>query len=172
MDIGGKKYNKNVWVLIILVSWLTLTLFALAWWCPEGWSLRGRQWDRFSEGRVKRPGWSGSPWTSESRAIWIERVDWWRWTREAEHGGQTVGSSPCRVTPQRIVQVRWSQVSPSIHQPLGIAAVTEQLGPPSFLLRLVSCLLSLVKNLNSPEGKKEQLKLETSDGVSTSLKLC
>lgn len=41
-------------------------------------------------------------------------------------------SSQFRVTPQLIVQVRWSQVSSSNRRPLGITAVTEQLRPPSF----------------------------------------
>lgn len=45
--------------------------------------------------------------------------------------GINSGSSQFRVTPQLIVQVRWSQVSSSNHQPLGITAVTERIRPPS-----------------------------------------
>lgn len=45
--------------------------------------------------------------------------------------GINSGSSQFRVTPQLIVQVRWSQVSSSNRRPLGISAVTEQLRPPS-----------------------------------------
>lgn len=45
--------------------------------------------------------------------------------------GINSGSSQFRVTPQLIVQVRWSQVSPSNRRPLGINAVTEELRPPS-----------------------------------------
>lgn len=45
--------------------------------------------------------------------------------------GINSGSSQFRVTPQLIVQVRWSQVSSSNRRPLGITAVTEQLRPPS-----------------------------------------
>ena len=45
--------------------------------------------------------------------------------------GINSGSSQFRVTPQLIVQVRWSQVSSSNRRPLGISADTEQLRPPS-----------------------------------------
>lgn len=43
--------------------------------------------------------------------------------------GINSGSSQFRVTPQLIVQVRWSQVSSLNRRPLGITAVTEQLRP-------------------------------------------
>ena len=45
--------------------------------------------------------------------------------------GMNSGSSQFRVTPQLIVQVLGSQVSSSNRQPLGIAAPTERIRPPS-----------------------------------------
>lgn len=63
--------------------------------------------------------------------------------------GINSGSSQFRVTPQLIVQVRWSQVSSSNRRPLGITAVTQQLRPPSLYLSSVLHHLLLLRSVNT-----------------------
>lgn len=112
-------------------------------------------------GRIR--GWKRSG--GEEKISWSVETDGEK-TREAEHGGKiNSGSSQFRVTPQLIVQVRWSQVSSSNRRPLGSTAVTVQHRPPS---------LSTTSRFHTPKEKKEIIKgkRDTCDRSNQCWKLC
>lgn len=110
-------------------------MFALAWQCPAGKAWEERETGTEERGaESKEEGWENREnklgVQRERRCMKRERRRMGKNKRRRVWGINS-GSSQFRVTPQLIVQVRWSQVSSSNCRPLGISAVTEQLRPPS-----------------------------------------
>lgn len=95
-------------------------------------------------GRIR--GWKRSG--GEEKISWSVETDGKKQEKQSTGGGGiNSGSSQFRVTPQLIVQVRWSQVSSSNRRPLGSTAVTVQHRPPS---------LSTTSRFHTPKEKKER----------------